>query len=184
MQAPEQFNNLRADRNVERGHRLIGYDKFRTQCECARDTDALALSAGKFMRETPQCLAIQPDRFKRRGNFRASFGTTQALLMDFERFAHDDPDTVFASRIFVGSARYPNQQVMLDALAAAGPAMVTMSIRRIIMMASIAVSPQRDPHPSVRQSKARGTICNEKPHRSLHQMHALSLRPFSTIAFQ
>src|SRR5277367_5186323 len=35
------------------------------------------------------------------------------------------------SRLFVGSARYPNQQVMLDALAASGPAMVTMSIRRI-----------------------------------------------------
>src|SRR5262245_10175681 len=40
-------------------------------------------------------------------------------------------DTVFESRIFVGSARYPNQQVMLDALAEARPAMVTMSIRRI-----------------------------------------------------
>jgi thiazole synthase len=39
--------------------------------------------------------------------------------------------TVLPSRLFVGSARYPNQQVMLDALAAAGPAMVTMSIRRI-----------------------------------------------------
>lgn len=39
--------------------------------------------------------------------------------------------TALGSRIFVGSARYPNQQVMLDALAAAGPAMVTMSIRRI-----------------------------------------------------
>jgi thiazole synthase len=35
------------------------------------------------------------------------------------------------SRLFVGSARYPNQQVMLDALAAGCPAMVTMSIRRI-----------------------------------------------------
>ena len=35
------------------------------------------------------------------------------------------------SRLFVGSARYPNQQVMLDALAAGSPAMVTMSIRRI-----------------------------------------------------
>ncbi len=39
--------------------------------------------------------------------------------------------TALGSRIFVGSARYPNQQVMLDALAAAGPAMVTMSVRRI-----------------------------------------------------
>jgi len=36
-----------------------------------------------------------------------------------------------ASRLFVGSARYPNQQVMLDAMAAGNPCMVTMSIRRI-----------------------------------------------------
>ena len=39
--------------------------------------------------------------------------------------------TTMASRLFVGSARYPNQQVMLDAMAASGPCMVTMSIRRI-----------------------------------------------------
>jgi thiazole synthase len=46
-----------------------------------------------------------------------------------------DPFTIagvtLPSRLFVGSARYPNQQVMLDAMAAAGPCMVTMSIRRI-----------------------------------------------------
>jgi thiazole synthase len=46
-----------------------------------------------------------------------------------------DPFTIagatLTSRLFVGSARYPNQQVMLDAMAAAGPCMVTMSIRRI-----------------------------------------------------
>src|SRR5436309_12487393 len=40
-------------------------------------------------------------------------------------------DTVFASRIFVGSARYPNQQVLLDSLAASGAEIVTASIRRI-----------------------------------------------------
>jgi thiazole synthase len=40
-------------------------------------------------------------------------------------------DTTMSSRLFVGSARYPNQQVMLDAMAASGPCMVTMSIRRI-----------------------------------------------------
>src|SRR3984885_13154074 len=39
--------------------------------------------------------------------------------------------TTMSSRLFVGSARYPNQQVMLDAMAASGPCMVTMSIRRI-----------------------------------------------------
>jgi transposase len=32
--------------------------------------------------------------------------------------------------------------------------------------------------------KARGTICHEKPLRSLHQPHWLSRPPFSMIAFQ
>jgi len=44
-------------------------------------------------------------------------------------------DRRFASRLLLGSAGYPNQQVMLDALAAAEPAMVTVSIRRISLEA-------------------------------------------------
>jgi thiazole synthase len=36
-----------------------------------------------------------------------------------------------ASRLFIGSAGYPNQQVMLDAIAASGAELVTASIRRI-----------------------------------------------------
>jgi thiazole synthase len=35
------------------------------------------------------------------------------------------------SRLFMGSGGYPNQQVLLDALAAAAPALVTVAIRRI-----------------------------------------------------
>jgi len=37
----------------------------------------------------------------------------------------------FASRLFIGTAGYPNQQVMLDAIAASGAEIVTVSIRRI-----------------------------------------------------
>jgi thiazole synthase len=37
----------------------------------------------------------------------------------------------FNSRLIVGTARYPNQQVMLDALSASGTELVTASIRRI-----------------------------------------------------
>ena len=37
----------------------------------------------------------------------------------------------FKSRLFLGTAGYPNRQVMLDALAASGAEMVTASIRRI-----------------------------------------------------
>jgi thiazole synthase len=40
-------------------------------------------------------------------------------------------DRGFASRLLLGTAGYPNQQMMLDALAAAEPALVTVAIRRI-----------------------------------------------------
>jgi len=37
----------------------------------------------------------------------------------------------FGSRLILGTSRYPNQQVMLDALEASGTEMVTVSIRRV-----------------------------------------------------
>src|SRR5258706_16106448 len=39
--------------------------------------------------------------------------------------------TTFSSRLIAGTAGYPNQQVMLDSLAASGAELVTASIRRI-----------------------------------------------------
>src|ERR1700676_3088433 len=41
----------------------------------------------------------------------------------------------FRSRLFLGTAGYPNRQVMLDAVAASGTEMVTASIRRISLAA-------------------------------------------------
>src|SRR5437588_263879 len=40
-------------------------------------------------------------------------------------------DRTFRSRLFLGTAGYPNRQIMLDAVAASGTEMVTASIRRI-----------------------------------------------------
>jgi thiazole synthase len=37
----------------------------------------------------------------------------------------------FGSRLFLGTAGYPNRKLMLDAIAASGTEMVTASIRRI-----------------------------------------------------
>ena len=37
----------------------------------------------------------------------------------------------FGSRLLMGSGGYPNQQIMLDSLLAAGPALVTVAVRRI-----------------------------------------------------
>ena len=58
----------------------------------------------------------------------AQNGTTQEA-------AADDPlvigDRTFDSRLIVGTSRYPNPQVMLDALEASGTEMVTVAIRRV-----------------------------------------------------
>jgi thiazole synthase len=47
----------------------------------------------------------------------------------------DDPLVIagesFASRLMLGSSAYPNRQIMLDAIAASGAEIVTVSIRRI-----------------------------------------------------
>ena len=49
--------------------------------------------------------------------------------------ADDDPlqigDYTFTSRLLVGTSRYPNPQVMLDALEASGTELVTVAIRRV-----------------------------------------------------
>ena len=40
-------------------------------------------------------------------------------------------DRTFGSRLFVGTAGYPNRQIMLDAIEASGAEVVTVSVRRI-----------------------------------------------------
>jgi thiazole synthase len=40
-------------------------------------------------------------------------------------------DKAFTSRLLIGSARYPNNQVMVDSIAASGAQVVTVAIRRI-----------------------------------------------------
>src|SRR5262249_11512896 len=52
-----------------------------------------------------------------------------------ELFEMSDPLIIagreFGSRLFLGTAGYPNRKLMLDAIAASGTEMVTASIRRI-----------------------------------------------------
>ena len=44
-------------------------------------------------------------------------------------------DKTFTSRLLIGSAQYPNNQVMLDSIAASGAQIVTVAIRRIDLSA-------------------------------------------------
>src|SRR6266516_1331170 len=47
----QQIEDLSANRNVERRNWLVADDELGIEDECARNADALALSAGKFMRQ-------------------------------------------------------------------------------------------------------------------------------------
>src|SRR4051812_9395422 len=62
LQVAKQIEDLRADRNVERGHRLVADDEFRFYRQRARDGDALALAAGEFVRVTPRETRLQSDQ--------------------------------------------------------------------------------------------------------------------------
>jgi len=61
------------------------------------------------------------------------------MAPDTANSATVDPLTIagraFASRLLMGSGGYPNQQVLLDSLRAAGPALVTVALRRISLEA-------------------------------------------------
>ncbi|HTU55226.1 MAG TPA: GNAT family acetyltransferase [Acetobacteraceae bacterium] len=72
--------------------------------------------------------------------------------------------------------------------AAAWPAraasILAMSILRMVIMAFIARFAAARSGSFSAAIKARGTICHQKPQRSLHQLHSPSLPPFPMIAFQ
>jgi len=59
-----------------------------------------------------------------------------------------------------------------------------MSILRIVIIASIARFAASRSGFAIARISARGVICQEKPHLSLHQPQALSWPPLPTIAFQ
>ena len=52
LQVVEQVDDLRLDRDVECGDRLVGDDQLRVQREGAGDADALALAAGELVRDS------------------------------------------------------------------------------------------------------------------------------------
>ena len=61
-QLAEQLDDLRLDRDVERGHAFVGDDQPRVDGERARDAGALALAAAHRARLAVGELALQPDQ--------------------------------------------------------------------------------------------------------------------------
>src|SRR4051812_11325242 len=62
LQRLEQVHDLRADRHVERGHRLVEHDHLRVERERASEADPLPLAAGELVREAIRVFRAEADR--------------------------------------------------------------------------------------------------------------------------
>ena len=86
LQAREQFEDLRADGNVERGNRLVGDDDFGAQDQSAGNADALALSSGKFVRiAADKFFTAEADGVKDFGDALAAVIAREFRFVNFER---------------------------------------------------------------------------------------------------
>ncbi len=54
-----RVEHLRLDRDVERRHRFVGHQHLRVERQRARNSDPLALSAGKFMRKASRGAGVE-----------------------------------------------------------------------------------------------------------------------------
>ena len=61
LEAPQQVQDLRLDRDVERRDRLVAHDQLRLQRKGARDADSLPLAARELVRVAVVVLGAQPD---------------------------------------------------------------------------------------------------------------------------
>ena len=68
LQLQQQVDDLRLHRNVERGDRLVRHDQRRVQRQRAGDADALALPAGKRVRETVEIGTRQMHQLQQLGD--------------------------------------------------------------------------------------------------------------------
>ena len=60
-QIHEQVDDLRLDRDVERGDGLVAHQELRVHCERARDADAAPLPAGELVRIAALKVGIEAD---------------------------------------------------------------------------------------------------------------------------
>src|SRR5579863_1468442 len=91
LQIFEQIDDLRLNRDVERGDGLVGNDEFRPDRERTRNTDALTLSARKLVRIAVCMIRLKADHFQELLDAlfrRFAFGN----VVNLERFLDDGAD--------------------------------------------------------------------------------------------
>ncbi|KAG1246216.1 hypothetical protein G6F65_020802 [Rhizopus arrhizus] len=70
LDPPQQVQNLRADGNVQRRHRLIAHDQVRRAGQRPGHVQALPLPTGKLVRKQLALFGPQPHQFKHCGHAR------------------------------------------------------------------------------------------------------------------
>src|SRR5438093_3451743 len=73
LEIDEQVDDLGLHRDIERRHRLVADDELRPRRKRTRDPEALALSAGKFVRISRHLVGAQADSFEKRYHAVADF---------------------------------------------------------------------------------------------------------------
>src|SRR5215472_18947696 len=89
LQILQQVDDLRLDRNIERGDRLVAHDEIGLSRERARNGDALTLSAGEFMRPACFGLARQPHFFQQQVDPRLHVGGRSRQLEVADRLGEE-----------------------------------------------------------------------------------------------
>ena len=79
LQVLQQVDDLRLDRDVERGDRLVEHQEARGHGQRARDSDPLALAAGELVRVALERVAPIPT-ISSRLTIRSSFSRPRASL--------------------------------------------------------------------------------------------------------
>ena len=91
LQVLEQVEDLRLDRDVERGDRLVADHHVGTQRQRARDADALALAAREGVRVAAEMAAVEADQLEQLGDHLAAIGVV-ADAVDDQRLDQDVVD--------------------------------------------------------------------------------------------
>ena len=92
LQLGEHVDDLRLDRHVQRGDRLVADDEVRVDRERAGDADALALAAGKFVGVAGGMLGVEADIAHELENALLPFLPAGVELMHVQRLADDVGD--------------------------------------------------------------------------------------------
>ena len=91
LQVGEQVDDLRPDRDVEGGDRLVGDDQLRPQRQRPGDPDPLPLAAGELVREAVVVLGGEADPLEQLLHFAAQLGAAGFALQP-QRLADDLAD--------------------------------------------------------------------------------------------